>query len=430
MTSPRASPQSIPSQEARPRLASLRTSMDQMARESLKPWLENAQDPRGGAYGFLDRSFQPILDLGSSTEGPSNECRGDKSLIQQARHLYSYSLAAERLGKSPQLQKFAESTFVLLEQVFWQGKGKAMVHQVTAQHELRRVESQIYAQSFAIYGLCTFARVFNHKGAGEMAYDLYRTMDARFHDDEHGGYDQEQDGNWLQDVFAPVGACKCTNTHIHILEALTPLYDLFPADEQLGARLGEMVGVISTKLLQPSGYVHKHFALDWTPVGVPECSYGHDLETSWLVREAAAHLDLETRALAAQSAQKMAEHAIKTGWDPAGGVFDFGSPMGQAEPPKPRGLEKVWWTQAETLPGLLRLYLQTGSDDLISKLEQTLAFMRDHLRDQKFGEFYWGVMSDGTLGPRGDHKGEIWKTPYHSLRALLITRDWIDQALA
>lgn len=402
--------------------------MRSLAGQCLQPWLDRARDPLGGAFGFLNRRFEAVVDDDSSPIGPSGEVRGDKSLIQQARHLYSYSLAYQQGLRSAETRGFADSCFLLLKEKFWRRAGLPMRHLLTHSHQPRLEDSQIYAQSFAIYGLSTYALTFNNAEAKTMAIDLFETLDQGFHDDQFGGYDQSNDGNWLGEVGAPKLARKCTNTHIHILEALTALSECSPRHPILHRRLVEMVQLMGLRLRQASGYIHKHFALDWTPVGPEECSYGHDLEASWLLLEASSRLNEETQTFAKMSARSIAEHALKAGWDPAGGIFDFGPPAPEGTPPEPEGKEKVWWAQAEALPGIYRLLLQTHDNHLVDHLESTLEFLRCRLWDLEHGEFYWSVLSDGSPGPRGDHKGEIWKTPYHALRALLVTSAWIKAA--
>ena len=91
--------------------------------------------------------------------------------------------------------------------------------------------------------------------------------------------------------------------------------------------------------------------------------------------------------------------------------------------------EKIWWAQAETLPGLFRFWRATRDPALLEKLSRTFSFMTRQATDHEWGGYYWGVSSEGAPGSRGDHKGEIWKTPYHSLRALVLTSDWITSAL-
>jgi|GEM_PF-1130663 len=418
-------------------LLALADKMDRLATDCLEPWLLSAKDPMGGAFGFLDREFRPVVDAEGTKAGPSNEARGDKSLIQQSRHLYSYSLMVARRPGDERAEALAHHLFDFIESKMTKEGSGALVHQLDANARVREDQLQAYAQSFATYGLATYALCFREREpararrAEDMAREAFLAWDSLRHDEEFGGYDQKEDGGWLEYVLAPSGARKCTNTHIHLLEALTPLYELNPSDKQVEARLREMIDVICDRLLQNSGYVHKHFDRAWAPVGEPECSYGHDLETSWLVRDAARFFEESVREKADHAARAMAEHALRNGWDEVGGVYDYGIPERDSGPePRVTGLEKVWWAQAESLPGIYRLYRQTRDLSLLSRLAKTLEFIRKESWDSDFGEFYWGVMSDGSLGPRGDHKGEIWKTPYHALRAFVLTSDWIREDLA
>jgi cellobiose epimerase len=466
----------------RARLERLAAALDDLAARSLGPWLDAGLDPEGGAYGFLDRHFRPVFFEDDPTIGPSGERRGDQSLVQQARHLFSYSLMAERRPGDPRLAEFSNKLYQHLRRGFSRrrndGTGsmppdsvrpRPLLHWVPRGGSHQGVEHlaesllhtrgqafeppdpgldfaeqsakspfavQLYAQGFAVYALCTYALVFDSPAAATWARGLFLTLDDMRHHAEQGGYDQTEDGGWLPFAGAPLDAAKCTNTHIHLLEALTPLCRAFPGDEVLFARLAELSHLIVTRLLQPQGYVHKFFAKDWTPVGPAEVSYGHDLETSWLLRDALRVLkalgkisaQLEDEIL--RGSEKMARHALKHGSDFAGGVFDTGVPAGFPGGPEVTGRDKIWWAQAEAMPGIYELYRTEPSDELLEKLEATFHFFSTKSWDSEGGEFFWGVDSEGHVAGRGDHKGEMWKTPYHGLRACLFTCDWIRQDLS
>lgn len=478
LVEPRISyPRPVPEHRAQQaRWATLAQRLDQLAERSLAPWLDVGLDPEGGAFGFLDRYFVPRFHRPGDPRGPSGERRGDQSLVQQSRHLYSYSLAHQRRPGDPRLVALARALFEHLVGSFSRVAGEeiALASQTSSttpppsstrpairpllhwvprgglppweaasdqgDFEIEDPKSplctQLYAQGFAVYAFSTYALAFDQPDAARRALDLFRLLDRHRHDDEFGGYDQTLDGGWMPFVDAPRGAAKCTNTHIHLLEALTPLCRAFPEDDLVAERLLELSRYISGRMLQPSGYVHKFFARDGSPLGAPEVSYGHDLETSWLLVDAldalefAGRLDASTKASVEDAATRMASHALRTGWDPAGGVFDVGVPEGQAEPPRVTGYEKIWWAQAETLPGLFRLHQRTRDPGLLDRMEETLEFLATKSFDPEGGEFFWGVDSKGNCLGRGDHKGEMWKTPYHALRACLLTADWIRQDLA
>jgi mannobiose 2-epimerase len=281
-------------------------------------------------------------------------------------------------------------------------------------------KKQLYAESFAIYALAAYGRVFGAEEAKALALECFRSIDQRSHDSTLLGYDQSDDPGWLS-----AGAHKETNTHIHLLEAFTELYRA-TGDHMVKERLDELVTVTATKLFQPArNYVHQEFLRDWTPFGDPRCSYGHDIETAWLLMDAAAALGRPEDAVAVDAATRMGRHASDAGFDAEhGGLFEEG-PVG-APPDKTL---KVWWVQAEALPGLWRLYRLTGEARHLDRLERTLTFVEQHQRDAEFGEWYWDTHPDGSPGPHGSDKGEEWKTSYHGVRALVFASDFMRDEL-
>lgn len=413
------------------RLQKLGTGLGDLAERSMKLWLDVGLDPLGGAYGFLDRRHRPVF--GGDARGPSGEVCGDQSLVQQARHLYSYSLYAERRQAEPRAAAFAHRLYAHLCHAF--DSGDVFVHQRSRDGVVRSDAVQLYAQGFAVFALATYGRVLAVPAARERALALFEYLDARLHDAQHGGYDQQGDGGWLSFVSAPNGAAKCSNTHLHTLEATTALLRAWPSQKLARARTLELALLIATRLCQPAGNLHPFFDREWRPVGPPRVSYGHDVETAWLLLDAlevlseSGEVPFEVATSVRQAAKALVMHMLRTGWDPAGGVFDHGVPEGAPEPARVLARAKVWWAQVEALPGLYRIHRLTQDEALVERMEQTLEFLRTRLWDQEFGGYFWDVDDEGRP-LRGDHKGELWKTPYHDVRACLFTADWIAEDLS
>jgi mannose/cellobiose epimerase-like protein (N-acyl-D-glucosamine 2-epimerase family) len=431
----------------RGRLERLSGALDELAAASLRPWLSVGLDPEGGAYGFLDRSFQPVFGSEDGALGPSGETLGDQSLVQQARHLFSYSFMHERRPGDTRLKPFADEIYRYLRRGFGRrkndGRGsmppdshrpRPLLHWVPRGGSYEGVEAladrlnrerglclvppdpggdfseasaespfavQLYAQGFAAFALCTYALSFDVSAAATWARALFLTLDERRHDEKWGGYDQTADAGWLGFAGAPSGAQKCANTHIHLLEALTPLCRAFPGDPIITGRLTELAEVIATRMLQPEGYIHPFFARDFTPVGPPEVSYGHDIETSWLLMDALRALKEsgatpgELERTVRKASVKMAQTALEFGWDAAGGLFESGKPELGGAAAQVQSREKVWWAQAEALPGIYELFRKEPSTLLLDKLEATFEFLSKKSWDEEAGEFFWSVDSAG-----------------------------------
>jgi mannobiose 2-epimerase len=390
------------------RLRAIRVRLDREAERVIAFWSKHGPDrEHGGFHGTLDRKGAPV---------PPTE----KGVIQTSRHLWTFSMLAARRPNTPDARAFADSAYRFLVERFRDPKDGEFYFTLSRQGKPVNPKKQLYAESFAIYALSEYAAAFASIEAREHALRCFRSIDARAHDAVHGGYDQRKDPGWMSP-----GSEKETNTHIHLLEAFTSLFRL-TRDPLVRARLEELARVTATKLLQPAGYVHKEFKLDFAPHGERVVSYGHDIETAWLLLDALDALGLSEDVALATAAVTMGANSARAGFDATnGGFFEEGLAGGA-----PNKLEKIWWVQAEALPGLFRLYQRTGDASYLEQLERTLSFIERYQSDAEFGGWYWGVTPDGKLGPRGDKKGEEWKASYHDTRALVFTSDWIAEHLS
>jgi cellobiose epimerase len=391
--------------ETAARIAALRTRLDAESARVFAFWKMHGPDPKyGGFYGGLDRAGQKSTPT-------------DKGLIQQARHLWTMSMWFEKKSPTPAVKALADGLYHFLIAHFYDAHDQEFYFRVSESGAVVEKKKVLYAESFAIYALSEYARVFGVPEAGKYALDCFHAIDARAHDAKHGGYDQTNDPAWLTP-----DAQKEMNTHIHLLESLTSLYE-YSKDAVVKQRANELLDVCADKLLQPEGYQYQEFRRDWSPFGRAEVSYGHDLETSWLMVESATVLGRATDAKILNAATAMGAHAAEWGFDPKNGGYFESGPPGAA----PDQLEKIWWVQAEALPGLWRLYERTKNLAYLDRLEATLTWIEKSQSDPEYGEWYWGIAPDGKIGPRGDHKSEEWKASYHTLRALVFTEEWLPR---
>lgn len=389
------------------RLGTIKARLEALGVGVMDFWKKHGLDPKyGGIYGMHDRQGEPKRDA-------------DKGLIQQARHLWSFSTWYARREKTPEIKATADSIYKFLVEHFRDEDGEFFYKVSYDGKTVVDRKKQLYAESFAILGLVTYAEVFESREAGQQALACFKSIDARTHDAQYLGYDQTNDPGWLQP-----GAQKDTNTHIHLLESFTELYR-WSKDETVKARLDEMVKVIATLIVQPSNYAHKEFYRDWRVHDKPIVSYGHDIETSWLLMDSLEALGKPMEPVVSKVALQLGKNSADFGYDSGkGGYFEEGIPGGA-----PNKLEKIWWIQAEALPGLWWLYRLSNDAIYLDRLEGTLSFIESSQVDKLYGEWFWGILPDGSVGPHGDQKGEEWKAQYHALRAVLFTADWIEAAL-
>jgi cellobiose epimerase len=389
------------------RYAELSARLAPLAARTARFWLQHGPDAEfGGFHATLDRQGNPVAPA-------------DKGLIQQARQLWMLSTWYERRETTAAVRALAEQVYRFFRRSFLDPVDGGFFYEVS--RDGSRVldgKKQLFAESYAIYALSTYGRVFGDAEASALALGRFGSIDASRHDASNGGYDQRTDPGTLSP-----GAAKDTNTHLHLLEGFAALYEA-TGDARVGARLGELVDLFATRLRQPSGYVHAEFTLSWAPFGTPRVSYGHDLETAWLLLDAARVLGRSGELSLRAAASSIAAHSAGPGFDArSGGFFESGPSAGAAD-----DFDKVWWVQFEASLGLWWAHELDPQPLYLERLGRTLDWI-ELTEDLPVGEWFATSNADGSAAG-ADYKSDEWKDGYHSVRALVFLQDWLDARLA
>jgi cellobiose epimerase len=210
----------------------------------------------------------------------------------------------------------------------------------------------------------------------------------------------------------PVGY-KSMNTHIHLLEALTQLYEVWK-DDLLRQRIEELVTIVRDKICVEPGAMNLYFTNAWQPYPDHD-SYGHDVETAFLMLEAEDVLGKGHDPRTERMARMLVDHALHYGWDgKLGGFYGEGATTGE-----PEEKTKEWWVEFEGLNALLLMHERYGrqTDVYFKAFQLQWNFIQKYQIDSEFHGVYPLVGADGV--PVATEKGSIWKAAYHDGRALL-----------
>lgn len=394
-------------------IAAIKEELYKMMDKEVDFWLTKGPDPKGGFYTLID----------SEGEGTST----DKGVIGQARYLWTLSALARSQkfeAEEQLLRQLAQRQYEFLKK-FLNPETDEFFFKMDAEAKTPvDPVSMLYANSFAIYALSEYALAFDEKGAGDVALRTFKAIDGRTHDDVYLGYDQTLDGRrWFN-----VGA-KGTNTHMHLLEAFTPLY-LATNDPKVEKRLGEMIEVVRTKIFQPSpnNYAYETYYKDWSPVVVDQVNFGHDIEASWLLwRAAQAYQKVDRGALERVKPDviRVIRQAIANAIDEdkTGAIYLYGDRNGRI-----KSDSRVWWPQYEGLVGISLLFELDPRFEELQMMDRLLNWIRIEQNDPRWGISYWEITKDGQVG--GSCKqlqdgrclpylASEWKASYHSIRGLL-----------
>ena len=291
-------------------------------------------------------------------------------------------------------------------------------------------QKELYGESFGLYGAAAAYQATRDPEALRLAQDEFRWMETYAHDNKNGGYFEilTREGKPIEatqiDLAAHKGPSgsfpagyKSMNTHIHLVEALSQLYEVWKEDT-VRKRLEEMLAIVRDKVCVEPGVMNLYFTNDWKPIPDHD-SYGHDVETAYLMLEAEDSLGVTHNPRTERMAKMLVDHALVYGWDDAhGGFYEDGTTFGQ-----PEDLRKEWWVEMEGLNALLLMHekYRSQTDLYFKAFQKQWNFIKACQADAQFHGIYPLVAADGA--PVETDKGGNWKAAYHDGRALMNVSD-------
>jgi mannobiose 2-epimerase len=277
----------------------------------------------------------------------------------------------------------------------------------------------VYGESFVIYAFVEYYRASGDKQALRQALELYRVLQRRAHDSKYGGWIEHFEPDWTPilkrtpEAIVEVGGMKSANTHLHLMEALTELYEA-SRDPEVRKSLEEAVRINAVYFYPTDpGKSCFHRNLDWSPTTEPSSaglSYGHNVEFAWLFVRAQQVLG---RQPSWDHFNAHIQHALKYGYDhERGGLYSRGMDDQPAT-----DTDKIWWVQSEMMAALTDGLKHKSNPDYSQALESLIGFINKYQADPTDGVWYDTVAADGT--PKNKSKAHSWKANYHDVRALV-----------
>jgi mannobiose 2-epimerase len=400
----------------------LRARIDALLRSELSEhWYPRAFDQeRGGFHQTFARDWSALPD-------------DNRFLVYQARLTWTASaFAGYSEANRDEYAKYALRGIEYLDEVMRDREqgGFHWVLDARGRVDPRLgTEKHVYGTSFVLYaGSQAFALTHDQR-ALRVARDAFDWLELHAHDKEHGGYFEAltREGKPILtwDENAPISkrtdrlgvyyGFKSMNSHIHLLEALAAFYRVEPVPLVKG-RLEETLAIVRDRIAVEPGALNLYFTLDWRPVPAHD-SFGHDIETAYLLVEAAESLGIPDDPKTWQVARRLVDHALDWGWDERyGGFYDKGDAFAGSA----YDTTKVWWTQAEGLNALLFMHRKYGdkTDRYWKAFLKQWDFIEHHMIDPAKNGWFAETTREGTLIGDG-RKAFQWKANYHTARAMM-----------
>jgi len=408
----------------------------------LRFWLDKmVDDEHGGFYGRID---------GSEVLHPEAE----KGAILNARILWSFSAAYRVLGNPEYLEAATRAKDYIIDHFIDKEYGGVYWSLDYLGNPLD-TKKQFYAIGFAIYGMSEYARATGDREALECALQLFDSIEEHAFDSEYNGYIEACTREWgkiadmrLSELDANYP--KSQNTHLHIIEPYANLYrclkefqastlcdyvpvigSVLPIDVavpqetllRVEGALRNIIGIFTDRILNPeTHHLDLFFEMDWTRGAGHLESYGHDIECSWLMHEAALVLgDVDVLAKVEPIVREVAK-ASEKGLRPDGSmIHEANLDTGHVDD------DLHWWVQAENVVGWYNLYQHFGDEQALERAFLGWNYIKTQIIDWDNGEWHWSRHPDGSLNTVDDKAG-FWKCPYHNSRMCLEIIERVGEA--
>ncbi len=393
-------------------LAELRQRAEAELTQDILPfWTRHAFDPvTGGLVGLVANDLRRFDDV-------------PRHAVICARLLWTFA-AAGHYDPRPEWLAMGRRALALLTGPFWDARQGGVFWSLDRDGRVSSDRKQTYAQAFAIYGLAEWHAATGDATALARARALFELVEQHAAEPKHGGYIEARSASWgeLADMRLSdkdLNAPKSMNTPLHVLEAYATLFRVWP-DPGLRGRLQALLGVMLDHVVTTSPYTccQLFFDMDWRPLS-QGISYGHDIEASWLLWEAAEALgDAALLARTRRVSLDMAAGVLAHGCDADGSIFYDGTAAGVVK------TDKHWWPQAEAVVGFLNARALGGGAEYETAAVRAWQFIEDHVIDRKHGE--WFAVLDRAGRPLADYPTHAdsckigpWKCSYHNGRSCL-----------
>ncbi|MCR4578999.1 MAG: AGE family epimerase/isomerase [Treponema sp.] len=429
---------------------------DELFNNILPYWEKHARDTTSGNEGFF----------GAIDNDNNPDYKIQRSIVMTSRFLWTYSAVA-RLTKDARYLPMADFAYNTIITKYWDKENGGVYWSVLPDGTPKVSKKQIYGEAFCCYGLSEYAAALRELREGgeslplaaagqpssatpsnggnpaqldsprnaplaseeamNYALDIFNLLETHALDPEAGGYVEARDVNWSETndmILSPkdMNCPKSMNTNLHVMEAYTNLYRTLPvvfADAkalraEVGDTLASLVRVSVDKILQPNAHLGMFFDMEWKLLA-DEISYGHDIEASWLLWEAACELeDEELKSEIRDTVIRVAQVALDEGFDKENGCMEnFLRDQG-----KVRDRTRVWWNQAEAVNGFYNAWEMTGDSKYSDACLKEWDWILNHQIDKKNGE-WWNALDEKGQPILAEDKGGNWKTSYHNGRTCL-----------
>ena len=364
-------------------------------------WMGLKDDRYGGYYGYMGQDL--VL-----------EKEAEKGCILNSRILWFFSEAAMAL-KREDLKDYARHAYRFLTEHCIDRRSGGIFWSMTYDGKPLDTTKHTYNQAFAIYALSAYYRLSGNPEARELARELFRLIEARCTDDV--GYLEAFTADWGPESNEKLSengvlAAKTMNTLLHVFEGYSGLYQA-SGDAAVGKAMRRILRIYAEKVYDPQLRRQLVFFDENYNSILDLYSYGHDIESSWLMDWGC---DLLGDAALSETIHSIDREIGEAVFEAAWSHRSLANECDRGQVSEMR----IWWVQAETVVGLVHLWSKLPQKEIYrDAAAETFRFIEEYMVDKREGsEWFWAVDKFGAPWPEKPIL-EPWKCPYHNGRMCL-----------
>ena len=384
---------------------------EDLLKNILPYWIKYVPDDKnGGFYGRI--SNDQVVDD-----------KADKGAILNARILYTFS-AAYGIYHKKLYKAMADRAFDYIIRHFLDPQYGGAYWSVDYQGRPSDTKNQFYALAFLVYAFAEYYKISHHEKALQEALHLYEEIEGKAFDPLNNGYIEALSREWnvMTDMrlsAKDMNVAKSMNTHLHIIEAYTNLCRVHD-DKVLRDKLINLYDIFCHRIINPATHhLILFFNREWKQMS-DIVSFGHDIEASWLLTEAAAVSGDRDRIKDSGRLAVEIIEAVYEGFDEEGGLqYEY-------EPGKGFISDREWWPQAEAVVGCLNAYQLTRNEKYLDSALKSCHIIKNYLIDRNNGEWFFRVDRSGKPIWKEDKVG-FWKCPYHNSRMAFEVKERVEK---
>lgn len=362
---------------------------DHLLNDLIPFWNNLCDNECGGFYGNVD------------SENKINKNAG-KSAVLQTRILWFYSSCYKLLGDKD-LLKTAGSQFDFITDYMTDPEDGGIYLEVERDGKIKDNKKHTYALAFSLYSISAYYSAGKSEAAFKAANKLFDLIENKFRDEY--GYTEPH-------IFDKRGFKfeRTMNTLLHIIEAYAEYYQAVKSEKARSALEYALNLVIDKAYNENLSRIECYFDKFMNPVG-DVLSYGHDIESSWLIYRACVILGNHgIKNNLSPKLEKIAQNVISKGFVNGGMNGIYYDCAGGIE-----NKLRSWWVMAEAVVALVHRYNLYGGCQSIILAENLWEYIKKFFISP-YGEWYGHMDDNGELIKKSGDLCGAWKCPYHNGR--------------